>query len=123
MRTAFSGAVHLQSRASVRSQNVHRHVTSGCIGMTDIWRACPTNFELKKITSNSVIHPLMEGLSREDPLAGSQVFHDCLEVSKTLSPLENAQVGSGLGPFGVQMVLGELSSKKATPFSRGLERA
>ena len=69
----------------------------------------------------------MEGLTRDDPLAGAPVFHVSLvEASKPLSPLENAQVGSGLGPFGSRafvQVLGELNSKKATPFSRGLERA
>ena len=55
----------------------------------------------------------MEGLTRDDPLAGAPVFHDSF-----VSPLKKAQVGSGLGPFvsrAFVLVLGELKGNKATP--------
>ena len=42
------GAVHVQSRARVRSQNVHRHVLWGCTGSADIWRACSANQKKNK---------------------------------------------------------------------------
>ena len=81
-----------------------------------------------KITSKSVLHPLMEGLTRDDPLAGEPVFHISLVES------EQASLAAGKGTGGLWswplwvsrafvLVLGELNSTKATPFSRGLERA
>ena len=62
----------------------------------------------------------MEGLTRDDPLAGAPVFHD------SYVECEQASLTSGKGTGGLWswslwgsrtfvLVLGELNSKKATP--------
>ena len=70
----------------------------------------------------------MEELTRGDRLAGAPVFHYSFVES------EQAFLTTGKGTGGLWswplwvsralvLVLGELNSKKWTPFSRGLERA
>ena len=69
------GAVHVQLRARVRSQNVHRHV----LWVAPVAPTSGVHVQQSKgktrFTSKSVLHPLMEGLTRDDPLAGAPVFH------------------------------------------------
>ena len=120
--------MHVQSRARVRSQNVHRHVLwVAPVAPTSGVRVQQTKGNTK-ITSKSVLHPLMEGLTRDDLLAGAPVFHISLVESEQAS----LTTGKGTGglwswPFRVSrafvLALGELNSKNPTPFSRGLERA
>ena len=54
--------------------------------------------EKNKSPAKSVLHPLTEGLTRDDPLAARQSFmFPWYKASKPLSPLEKAQVGSAEG--------------------------
>ena len=103
--------------------------TLGCTSRADIWRACSANQRKhQKSPARLFFTRQMEGLTRDDPLAGAPVFHVSLAESEQASLTTGKRTG-GLWswPLWVSrafvLVLGELNSKKATPFGRGLERA
>ena len=100
----FSGAVHSQSRARVRSQTAHRQVplTSSVIGSADI-QGCmfPRNLKHRKSSETLFSTRLCRACRVTTRWRSAPAFHDCLmKVKKPHSPLEKAQVCSGPGPFG-----------------------
>ena len=101
------GAVQVQPPARVRSQNVHRRVLRVAL-------VAPTSRVRVQRTSSLMNHqqvcssPAMEGLTRDDPLAGAPVFHDSFAEGEQASLTTEKRHRWAL-------VLGELNSKKATP--------